>query len=53
MIQIVMQLLLRELRLGSFQICRCVESWQDCGAWAGSKRQLCVGVTVLWLAAVA
>lgn len=31
-------------RLDCFQVRRCVESWQDCVAWAGSERQWCVGV---------
>lgn len=48
-----MQPLLREpvtLRLDLIQLC--VKSWQDCGAWAGSELQLCVGVTEMRLAAV-
>lgn len=55
MIQIVMQPLLREavaLRLDLIQICCCVKSWQDCGAWVGSKLQLCVSVAEMRLAAV-
>lgn len=40
------------LRLDLTQICCYVNSWQDCGVWAGSKWQFCVAVTEMWLPAV-